>query len=116
MKRLALVPALFLASSLLIAKEASSYGLDVDVQPGPGHPDSYLCIVAVTDLSTGETVMAPHISVLGNATATVTTMKDDIAYELTVIVESQGSKATAELKVSRGETIVAHQRSALAIR
>jgi hypothetical protein len=115
MKRLFLVLAASLASTVLAAQGPPAYGLDVDIRPSPDSK-GYVCNAQITDLESGEVISAPMIRLTSDATVTTQPEGSDVSYELKVLVESQGSRATTQLKVSRGDAVLARQRSTLAIR
>jgi hypothetical protein len=115
MRRTLIGLALFVYAALASAAEGSSYSLDVDLSPA-GKPGAYQCKVVVKDLDTGKVLSAPTIGLSADNPASTRTTDGDLVAELKVSVDSKASRATAELKVSRGGRPVAAQKTSIAIR
>ena len=115
MRRLQIGLLSLLLSTFAFGANGSSYSLDLNLSPA-GQSGSYLCKAEIKDLDTGKVVSAPAITLMAGTPAATKTTSGDLLAELKVAVDSQGSKATAELKVSRAGKVVAAQTTSISIR
>ena len=115
MKRLQIGLACLFLSALALGADGSSYSLDLNLSPA-GQSGSYLCKAEIKDLDTGKVVSAPAITLVAGTPAVTKTTAGDLLAELKIAVDPKGSRATAELKVSRAGKIVVAQTASLALR
>ena len=115
MKRFLTSAACLLASTLALAADGASYSLDLDLTP-TSQTGAYLCKAEIKDLDTGKVLSAPSIALLADSPATVKSTDGDLVAELKVSIDSKASRATADLKVSRGGKVVAAQKTSVAVR
>ncbi len=115
MKLILIGLACLLSGALALAADGSSYSLDLDIAP-TNQSGGYLCKAEIKDLDTGKVLSAPSITLLAGSPATTRTTDGDLVAELRVSVDSKGSRATAELKVSRAGRAVAAQKTTVSIR
>jgi hypothetical protein len=115
MKRLQVGLACLLLSAFAFGADGSSYSLDLNLSPA-NLSGSYLCKAEIKDLDTGKVVSAPSITLVAGTPAATKTSSGDQLVELKVSVDPKGSRATAELKVSRAGKVVAAQTTSLTIR
>lgn len=107
--------ALLLCCGFALAAGGPSYSLDIDLTP-TAQAGAYVCKAVVKDLDTGEVLVAPNIALLADYHAAMTSTDGDLVAEFRVFVDSKGSRAIAELKVSCGDKVVASQKATIAIR
>jgi hypothetical protein len=115
MKRFQIGLASLFLGVFALGADGSSYSLDLNLSPA-NQSGSYLCKAQIKDLDTGKVVAAPAITLMAGTPAATKITAGDLLTELKVSVDSKGSRATAELKVSRAGKVVAAQTTSVAIR
>jgi 23S rRNA U2552 (ribose-2'-O)-methylase RlmE/FtsJ len=115
MKVLTIIASL-LVSSLVLAADPPLYSLSVDVKPMNAAEGVYVCAARITDLTTGNTLSEPTVTLRAGEPANMTTTDGDLKSNLTLSVDQASSTATAELTVTRAGKVVAAQKSSIRLR
>lgn len=114
MRRATLAVGLLLAAAIAVASEPSSYSLDVDVSSA-GQPGFYMCRAILTDLASGDVVFAPSVQLKAGGPARASSQDGDLLSEFQVNVDSETSKVTAQVRVTRAGRVVAAQKVSVAL-
>jgi len=114
MRRALIVLATSFLSTVALGSEPV-YSFDLDVSP-TDETGFYMCRATVTNLETGELVFGPAIQLSADSPANARSADGDCMSELSVFVDSKTSRVTAEVRITRAGTVVAAQRTSVAIR
>lgn len=89
------------ATSIEAPREA--FGVEVDVAPWPEAEDVYECRVVVTDLTSGEVLVAPTIRFRRGEEGSVQSgSQEGLLFTMTVSVDPEGETASYASDVRRG--------------
>ncbi len=115
MRRVALILAFLLLAAVAGASDSTAYSLAVDVSPTT-QPGFYMCRVTVTDLANGSVVFAPSIQLQTGSPARASSGDGDLVSEFQVSVDSESSRVTTEVTVTRAGRMVAAQKISVTVR
>ena len=115
MKRTVLALTAFLLAAVAVAGDSGTYSLDVDVSPTT-QADSYMCRAILTDLATGNVIFAPSIQLKLGSSARASSGDGDLVSEFQVLVDSDSSRVTSRVRVTRAGKLIAAQKSSIAVR